>query len=156
MRACGVSARHLNAPPVIRANRVICGPIVRTGSDGPLITQITLIVDVRNLRMVWACGVAARYLNAPPVICVNPRNLRTYCKSRYNGPLIPGRDLTDRRTSQTRVLHDMRACGVAAKVVRYESVRSVRSVAVCIPHDQLRGHTRKSAGYAKRAARNLP
>jgi hypothetical protein len=50
------------------------------------------------------------------------------------------------RTARTQNLTAMRICGVAAKAVRYESVRSARSVAVCIPHDQLRGFTRKHVG----------
>jgi hypothetical protein len=34
-------------------------------------------MDARNLRMARTCGVAARYLNEPDVICVNLRNLWT-------------------------------------------------------------------------------
>jgi hypothetical protein len=54
--------------------------------------QITQIVDARDLRMARACGVSARYLNGPDVICVaiwrNLRNLRTIEKAFTKGPRI--------------------------------------------------------------------
>jgi hypothetical protein len=70
MRTCGIAARYLNAPPVIRANQRNLRTYYKSQYNGPLITQITLIVDARNLRTARACGVSARYLNGPDVICV--------------------------------------------------------------------------------------
>jgi hypothetical protein len=48
----------------VRAFRITRNPrtIVKAGTVGPLITQITLIVDARNVRMARACGVAAQGL----------------------------------------------------------------------------------------------
>jgi hypothetical protein len=86
---------------------------LRAGYDGPQITLITQIIDARNLCVARACGVAARYLNAPPVICVAIYGaICVICghivKAGTMGPQIM--QIMDARNVRTA-----RACGVAPR-----------------------------------------
>jgi hypothetical protein len=55
-----MGARWENGQGVIRVNLRNLRTIEKAGTKGPLITLITLIMDVRNLSVARACGKWAR------------------------------------------------------------------------------------------------